>query len=218
MIRQPSSHHKIDYKKEGMIMSKQIIISVGREFGSGGHEIAERLAKHYDIPLYDKEIFDHVEEKGSISVDVARHFDEKPVNPIFYPVAIDGSYLPLEQTVANHIFDFIRTKGEKEKESFVIVGRCAEYVLRDNPAMISMFILGDKESKMKRVMEKYGLDEKSALNRMKREDKMRKTYHNFYADGKWGDSRSYDICVDSSTLGIDKTLETLIAYVDAFLR
>lgn len=199
-------------------MSKQIIISVGREFGSGGHEIAERLAKHYNIPLYDKEIFDHIEEKGSISADVAKYFDEKPENPVFYPIAMDGSYLPLEQTVANHIFDFIRMKGEKEKESFVIVGRCAEYVLRDNPSMISIFILGDKETKMKRVMEKYSLDEKSALNRMKKEDKMRKTYHNFYADGKWGDSRSYDICVDSSTLGIDKTLETLIAYVDAFLR
>ncbi|MCM1158661.1 MAG: cytidylate kinase-like family protein [Bacteroidales bacterium] len=199
-------------------MSKQIIISVGREFGSGGHEIAERLAKHYQIPLYDKEIFDHVEEKGAISAEVAKYFDEKPVNPIFYPVAMDGSYLPLEQTVANHIFDFIRTKGEKEKESFVIVGRCAEYVLRDNPNMLSIFILADRETKQKRVMEKYGVDEKNALNRMKKEDKMRKTYHNFYADGKWGDSRSYDLCVNSATLGIDKTLESLIAYIDNFLR
>ena len=199
-------------------MGKQIIISVGREFGSGGHEIAERLAKHYNIPLYGKEIFQHVEEKGAISADVARYFDEKPVNPIFYPVSMDGSYLPLEQTVANHIFDFIRTKGEKEKESFVIVGRCAEYVLRDNPNMVSIFILGDKEVKKQRVMQKYELDEKGALNRMKKEDKMRKTYHNFYADGKWGDSRSYDSCVNSSTLGIEKTRESLIAYIDAFMK
>lgn len=199
-------------------MGKQIIISVGREFGSGGHEIAERLAKHYNIPLYDKEIFDHVEEKGSISADVAKYFDEKPVNTMFYPMSFDGSYIPLEQTVANHIFDFIRTKGEQEQQSFVIVGRCAEYVLRDNPNMISLFILGDREVKMKRVMEKYDLDEKGALNRMKKADKMRKTYHNFYADGKWGDSRSYDLCVNSSTLGIDKTLETLITYIDASMR
>ena len=198
-------------------MGKQLIISVGREFGSGGHEIAERLAKHYDIPLYDKEIFDHVQEKGSINADVAKYFDEKPVNPIFYPVSMDGSYLPLEQTVANHIFDFIRTKGDKEKESFVIVGRCAEYVLRDNPNVISLFILGDKDVKRRRVMKKYQLDEKGALNRMRKEDKMRKTYHNFYADGKWGDSRSYDLCVNSSTLGIDKTVESLIAYIDQFL-
>ena len=125
-------------------MGKQIIISIGREFGSGGHEIAERLAKHYHIPLYDKEIFDHVEAKGSISADIAKHFDEKPVNPVFYPTMLDGGYLSLEHTVANHIFDFIRTKGEKNKESFVIVGRCAEYVLRDNPNLISIFILGSK--------------------------------------------------------------------------
>ena len=199
-------------------MGKQIIISVGREFGSGGHEIAERLAKHYNIPLYDKGIFDHVEEKGSISADVAKYFDEKPVNPIFYPVAMDGSYLPLEQTVANHIFDFIRAKGDKEKESFVIVGRCAEYVLRDNPNLISIFILGDREVKKQRVMEKYGLDEKAAYSKMKKADKMRKTYHNFYADGKWGDSRSYDICINSSTLGIDNTLDTLIAYIDVAMK
>lgn len=195
-------------------MGKQIIISVGREFGSGGHEIAERLAKHYDIALYDKEIFDHIAKDGEINADVAKYFDEKPVNPIFYPVTMDGSYLPLEQTIANHIFNFIRTKGNKEKESFVIVGRCADYVLRDNPNMIRVFVLGDKETKQKRVMEKLELDEKAALNRMKKEDKMRKTYHNFYSDGKWGDSRNYDVCVNSSTLGIDKTVEALIAYID----
>lgn len=199
-------------------MDKQIIIAVGREFGSGGHEIAEGLAKHYDIPLYDKEIFDHVAEKGSINPDVAKFYDEKPLNPIFYPVSMDGSYLPLEQTVANHIFDFIRQKGDKEKQSFVIVGRCAEYVLRDNPNMVSVFILGDIESKKARVMEKYDLDAKAALNRMKKEDKVRKTYHNFYADGKWGDSRSYDLCVNSSTLGVEQTLQTIIGYVDAFLE
>lgn len=195
-------------------MGKQIIISIGREFGSGGHEIAECLAKHYNIPLYDKEIFDHIEEKGAISADVARYFDEKPVNPVFYPIMLDGNNLPLEQTVANHIFDFIRTKGNKENESFVIVGRCAEYVLRDNPNIISIFILGDREVKCKRIMEKYNLDEKGAYNRMKKEDKMRKTYHNFYADGKWGDSRSYDLCVNSSTLGIEKTVMALITYID----
>lgn len=195
-------------------MGKQIIISIGREFGSGGHEIAECLAKHYNIPLYDKEIFDHIEEKGAISADVARYFDEKPVNPVFYPIMLDGNNLPLEQTVANHIFDFIRTKGNKENESFVIVGRCAEYVLRDNPNIISIFILGDREVKCKRIMEKYNLDEKGAYNRMKKEDKMRKTYHNFYADGKWGDSRSYDLCVNSSTLGIEKTIKALITYID----
>lgn len=198
-------------------MDKQIIISVGREFGSGGHEIAGGLAKHYDIPLYDKEIFDHVAEKGSINPDVAKFYDEKPLNPIFYPVSMDGSYLPLEQTVTNHIFDFIRQKGDRERQSFVIVGRCAEYVLRDNPNMVSIFILGDIESKKARVMEKYDLDEKTALNRMKKEDKVRKTYHNFYADGKWGDSRSYDLCINSSTLGIEQTLQTIISFVDAFL-
>lgn len=199
-------------------MDKQIIISIGREFGSGGHDIAERLAKHYDIPLYDKEIFEHVAKSGDINPDVAKFYDEKPLNPIFYPISMDGSYLPLEQTVANHIFDFIRQKGNKERQSFVIVGRCSEYILRDNPNMVSIFILGDTESKKVRVMEKYDLDEKAALNRMRKEDKIRKTYHNFYADGKWGDSRSYNLCINSSTLGIEGTLESIIHFVDAFIE
>lgn len=195
-------------------MGKQMVISIGREFGSGGHEIAERLAKQYGIPLYDKEIFQHVEENSSIRADVVQRFDEKPVVPVFYPYAIDGNYYPLEQQVANGVFDFIRKKGQIEKESFVVVGRCAEYILKDSDALISVFILGDKESKAKRVMEKYGLDEKAAYSRMKKEDKMRKTYHNFYCDNKWGDSRTYDICVNSSKLGIEKTIETLITFID----
>ena len=114
--------------------------------------------------------------------------------------------------------DFIRQKGEVERQSFVIVGRCAEYILRDNPNMVSIFILGDIDSKCARVMEKYDLDEKTALNRMKKEDKVRKTYHNFYADGKWGDSRSYDLCVNSSTLGLEQTLQTVISFVDAYME
>ena len=88
-------------------MDKQIIISIGREFGSGGHEIAEGLAKHYDIPLFDKEIFEHIEENEAINAEVAQFYDEKPISPIFYPVMVDGMSLPLEQTVANHIFNFI---------------------------------------------------------------------------------------------------------------
>jgi len=198
-------------------MDKQIIISVGREFGSGGHEIAEKLAEHYGIPMYDKEIFSHIEEKGSINAEVAQYFDEKPITPLFYPIMLDSGNMPLEQQVASHIFNFIREKGNEEKQSFVIVGRCAEYVLRDNPNMISVFILGNEACKIKRVMEKYNLDEKAAKSRMRKEDKMRKTYHNFYTDSKWGDSRSYDVCMNSSTLGVEDTLEALISYIDRAL-
>lgn len=198
-------------------MDKQIVISIGREFGSGGYEIARRLAEHYNIPLYDREIFQHVEEKSTISADVVKHFDERPVYPIFYTYGLDVNYYPLEQQVANHVFDFIRTKALVEKESFVVVGRCAEYILKDFEGLVSIFILGDRDVKIQRVMEAYGLDEKSAYSRMKKEDKMRKTYHNFYADGKWGDSRTYDICINSSRLGIDKTVDALIAYIDGAL-
>lgn len=199
-------------------MNRQLIISIGREFGSGGHELAERLAKHYNIPLYDREIFDHIAEKEGISAEDARNLDEQPLYPIFTPVAMEGKYFSIQQTVASYVFDFIRTKGNQEKESFVIVGRCAEDVLQDNPNLVSIFVLGDREEKQRRIMEKYDMDEKAAIGRMKKVDKMRKTYHNFYAKGKWGDSRTYDLCINSSTLGMDKTLEALVAYIDKALE
>ena len=190
-------------------MGKQIIISVGREFGSGGHEIAEKLAKHYDIPLYGKEIFEHVEENGAISVDVAKYFDEKPVNPIFYPIAFDGNYLPLEQTVANHIFDFIRKKGVEEQESFVIVGRCAESVLSDRENVLKIFIHADMDFRIARVMDEQGVTKSEATSIIKKYDKKRAAYHNYYSDTRWGSRSAYDFCLNSS-IGIDTIVDIIV--------
>ena len=106
-------------------------------------------------------------------------------------------------------------KANEEKESFVIVGRCAEEILSDNPNMISAFILGDKDTKTKRVMEREGVDEKTALNMMKKMDKMRKVYHNFYCESKWGDSRTYDICIKIGKVDVDTATDMIIKYVDS---
>lgn len=194
---------------------KQIIIALGREFGSGGHIVAQKLAEHYDIPLYNKEFMAEVAKDGEYSKEILEMFDERHVNLAFIPVRIDGPTVTLEQNVAFKQFDFLQKKANQDKESFVIVGRCADQILKDNPNMVSVFILGDKEGKMKRVMEREGIDKKSALSRMKKVDKMRKTYHNFYCENKWGDSRSYDLCINTTKIDFDTAENIIINYVDS---
>lgn len=194
---------------------KQIIIAIGREFGSGGHLVAKKLAEHYNIPLYSKELLDEVAKDGRYSKEVLERFDEKPMNFAFIPVPAGGTTISLEQDIAIRQFNFIRKKANEEKESFVIVGRCAEEILSDNPNMISAFILGDKDTKTKRVMEREGVDEKTALNTMKKMDKMRKVYHNFYCENKWGDSRTYDICIKIGKVDVDTATDMIIKYIDS---
>ena len=194
---------------------KQIIIAIGREFGSGGHLVAKKLAEHYNIPLYSKELLDEVAKDGRYSKEVLERFDEKPMNFAFIPVPAGGTTISLEQDIAIRQFNFIRKKANEEKESFVIVGRCAEEILSDNPNMISAFILGDKDTKTKRVMEREGVDEKTAHNMMKKMDKMRKVYHNFYCESKWGDSRTYDICIKIGKVDVDTATDMIIKYIDS---
>lgn len=194
---------------------RQIIIALGREFGSGGHIIAQKLAKHYNITLYSKELLAEIAKDGDYSHEVLERFDEKPMNIAFIPVPIGGTTVSIEQDIAIKQFNFLKKKAIEDKESFVVVGRCAEEILADNPNLVSVFILGEKETKMKRVMEREGLDEKSALAKMKKVDKMRKTYHNFYCENKWGDSRCYDISIKTGRIDENAAVEMIIKYIDS---
>lgn len=192
-------------------MKKQMIISIGREFGSSGHVIAERLAELFDIPLYDNNLLTHIAEEKEMDHDSIKKYDEKPKNKFLYRKVSGYSSSP-EENIANMQFEYIRRMAEEGK-SFVIVGRCAETKLRDFPALISIFVLGRKEEKIKHVMEKFNLDEDSAKQLMQREDWKKKTYHNYYCKGKWGDARNYDLTVDSGRLGLDGTVDFLADYI-----
>lgn len=192
---------------------RQIIIAIGREFGSGGHVIAKRLAEYYNIPLYHKEMLDELAKDGAYSKEVLERFDERPVNLSFIPIPIAGNTMPLEQEIAIKQFNFLRKKADEEKESFVVIGRCADEILADNPNLVRVFIMGDKESKTKRVMEREGITQKQAENKMKKMDKMRKTYHNFYCENKWGDSRGYDICINTGKIDFETAQKMIQSYV-----
>lgn len=197
---------------------KQIIIAVGREFGSGGLLVAEKLAEHYNIPIYSKEMMAEVAKESEYSEEVLRKYDEKPMNLAFIPAPIGGNTLSLEQGVAISQFNFLRKKANEEKESFVVVGRCADEILADNPNLVRVFVLGNRESKIRRVMKRDGIDEKSALAKMKKADKVRKTYHNFYCENKWGDSRSYDMCISTSKVDEETAAKIIIEYVDSRMK
>lgn len=194
-------------------MEKQLIISVGREFGSGGHVIAEGLAKEFGIPLYDHNLLEHIAEEKNIDHEELKKLDEKPRNLLFSRTLKGHSTSPQDH-VANLQFEFIRKKADAG-ESFVIVGRCAESVLKDCEGMISVFVLGDRECKIRRVQEVYQISEEEARRKMERHDMYRKRYHNSYCEHKWGDSRTYDISINSSRLGVEGTIQMLAEYIRA---
>ena len=181
---------------------KQIVIAIGREFGSGGLKVAEMVAEHYNIPLYHKQLLDEVAKEGEYSREVVEKYDEKPINLTFMPIPLGGVTTSIEQDVAIKEFNMLRKRANEENESFVVVGRCADEILADNPNLTKVFILGDTESKAKRVMERDGIDKKAALSKMKKRDKVRKTYHNFYCENKWGDSRAYDLCISTANISL----------------
>ncbi len=194
-------------------MEKQLIISVGREFGSGGHVIAEELAKRFQIPFYDENLLVHIAEEKNLDQEDLIKYDEKPKNKLFYRTVSGYSNAP-QDGVANIQFDYLKKMAEKG-ESFVIVGRCSETILKEFPGMISIFVLGDKEVKVKRIMEKYELTEHDAELMMKKADWKRKSYHNYHCGGKWGDSRNYDFSINSSKLGLEKTTDLLEQFIKA---
>ena len=191
---------------------ENLIITIGREFGSGGHIIGERLAEYYNIPLYDKDLLKKVAEENDIEYEDLEGYEESPIN-ILLSRTVNGFSSSLQDAIAHLEFDFIKEHAEFG-ESFVIVGRCAEEVLKDNPNAVKIFVLGDFDAKVRQIMRQFDLSEEAAIDEIKRTDKRRKSYHNHYCETKWGDSRNYDISINSSRFGIEETAEFLKTYID----
>ncbi len=193
-------------------MSQQVIIAIGREFGSGGHVIAEALAKKFDLPLYDNNLLEHLALEKEFDHELLKKYDEKP-KPKFFNRSVRGHSTSFAEHIARMQFKFLQEKGDAG-ESFVVVGRCAEFMLSHNPNLISIFILGDIPCKIKRVKEVYNIDSDDEANRLRiRKDLERKYYHNNHCKGKWGDSRNYHFSINNSKLGIEKTVEILETYI-----
>ena len=196
-------------------MKQQIIVALGREHGSGGHYIADIISKELGIKLYDKDSIEKEIASVGYSGEMIRKMDEKPVN--FFASRRIGKYSnSLEVNVAEKTFAMLREKAAAG-ESFVIIGRCGEQVLKEDPNMISIFICGDPQFKLTRVMDKLGLDAEDAIEEIKSVDRSRKNYHNYYCDTKWGDARGYDMTVKSDVLGCEETAKLLVGYIRSFM-
>ncbi len=189
----------------------QIIISVGREFGSGGRVIAETLAKRFNIPIYDRHLITEIAEKTGLTPEQIEKYNENPKKKIISR-RVRGYSNSIEDNVAEMQFNFLKEKSESG-ESFVVVGRCSETKLKGNPALISFFVLADTDAKIKRIMEVYELSKDEAIEFIRKKDKKRKRYHNYHCSGHWGDSRLYDLCINSTRLGIEKTVDYLESYI-----
>lgn len=193
-------------------MEKQVIIAIGRLYGSDGKDIGRAIAEALNIPFYDRNIIEHLADEMQVDPESLKKYEEKR-RSFFFSRTVKGHSNAPEDHVANHQFDYIRRLADSKK-SFVIVGRCAESVLRGNKNLITIFVTGDRDARIKRVMEKFSLSKAKATEKMDRHDRTRKAYHNYYSNTRWGDPEYYDICINSSKLGIEKSAKALLRYIN----
>ena len=189
---------------------KQTIITISREFGSGGHFIGEEVSKRLGIPFYDKNIIQQIAEKTGFSEDFVKEQSEYAPSKNMFAYAFvgrDHTGSSLSDQVYAAQTQVIRNLAEKG--SCIIIGRCADYALKDRDDVINLFITAPLENRIKRVAARNNVSESEARERIKKTDKSRASYYNYYSAKDWGDAKSYDLCIDSSLLGIEGTVELL---------
>lgn len=196
-------------------MGDNYIIAIGREYGSGGYEIGKKLAEELGIDFYDKNLIDVAAEKSGIHIDMLNKADEKPANPLINPFLHPGYE---NGTVNDRLFwtqsQFIRELAESG-ESCVIMGRCADYILREYDNVLKIFIQAPLKSRVARIADKYLIElPEEAKKEVLRMDKIRRSYYQFYTDGKWGGRDRKDLVIDSSVLGIDGTVEIIKDFIE----
>lgn len=198
-------------------MEKQIIISIGRQYGSAGREIGVELAQKLDLPLYDRNLFDEIGKTKNVDTNNLEKYDEVPRKKFFSRTVRGYSNSP-EQNVAELQFALLKSKAA-DGDSFIVIGRCADELFRGMDGFISVFIIADEDEKVKRIMEVRNMDEKKAKMAIERHDRKRKQYHDYFCkNGKWGDCKNYDLCINSSRLGIQGTVDFLYDYITKFQK
>ena len=202
-------------------MAEKIIITIARQYGSGGREIGQKIAELLGIPLYDKEIITDAASKGELNEELIRNADETAANSLLYTLAMGsnpvgvtmhfGYKMPLNDKL--FILQSELIKEYAKNGSCVIIGRCSDYVLRDEKDVLRLFIYGDLEHRKARVQERHPeIKSSQIIDVINKTDKRRASYYNFYTGSKWAKFDNYDMAVNSSTLGIEGTAH-LIAQV-----
>lgn len=193
-----------------------MIITIGRQYGSGGRRLAQMLSEHFNIPLYDKDLINRVSEETGIAGEFFKKVDEQPSDSFFSMFLNSFSYgnsCNCEDSVlsGNSLF-CMQSKVIKNiaaEGDCIFVGRCADYILRDRDDVLSIFVTADLEDRIKRVAEYEGISEQSAKDVIEKADKSRAAYYNFYTEKRWGRGSSYDICLNSSKISLEQCMDII---------
>lgn len=201
------------------------VINIGRQLGSGGKQIAEQLAKELGVNCYDKRLLDMAAQESGFAKELFEHSDENKglldnfmhMRFMFGGNTGEGVFQNVlsEESLFQFQSDAIRKCAERE--SCVFVGRCADYILRDHPRCVNIFIAADKEERIQHVSEREGLDMEAARKFLKKAESKRSSYYNFYTNKHWGHSDSYDLCINISKLGYDKSFQLILDFVKGYL-
>ena len=199
-------------------MAKKIIITIARQYGSGGREIGEKVAELLNIPLFDKQLIADAASKGNLNDEVLRKTDETAANSLLYTLAMGSNvvgttmHFGYKMPINDKLF-ILQSEVIKEyaqRGSCVIIGRCSDYVLREEENVFRIFIYGDLEHRKERVKERHPeIKSSQIIDVINKTDRRRASYYNFYTGNKWGKYDNYDIAINSSTLGINGTAEMI---------
>ena len=198
------------------------IVTIGREYGSGGIDIGRMLAERLNVKCYDKELITLAAKKSGLCEEVMETHDESPVSSFFYSLVMDvrslGSSMagfmdtPLHQKVFLAQFETIQHLAKEE--SCVIVGRCADYALAGYPNVTSVFITADTDDKVDYCCRLNGMTKDKALDFIVKQDKKRADYYNYFSNKQWGAASTYDLCLNSSRTGYEGAVELILDYID----
>ena len=198
-------------------MKNPLIITIGREYGSGGREIGQAVAKALGIAFYDKELISLAAKKSGLSDEFIANNEQRMRGGLMHNLAAASAYsggffssqvLPLSESIFISQAQVIRDIAGKE--SAVIVGRCADYILDGRQNTINIFIHAPQEKRVERIMRLHGVDEATAIKEILTSDKERGNHYFRYTDRKWGKAQNYDLCINSALMGVDKTVEMIV--------
>ena len=193
------------------------IITIGRQFGAGGRELGKRLSKELQIPYYDKELLSEAAKLSGLSEKFLNQEDERVTNSLLYSLVMGTCTLTGQPSLEELGWDAQRKAilSVADKGGCIIVGRCADYVLRNMPNVLNVFIHSDMESKIRRVVEDYGVESDNVVELINKTDKRRANYYNYYTGMKWGRAENYHLALRTDCIGIDGAVETLIRFIEA---
>lgn len=202
-------------------MQARYVINIGRQFGSGGRRIGELLAARLGIRLYDKELISLAAERSGFDVEHFEKADERERKGVLstllglFRTPYVGGFVPARDPLSNDALFQIQSdviRHVAEEESCIFVGRCADYILRDHPRALNIFVTASDEARIRRIVERRGCSEAEARDCMERIDARRADYYNYYSSRTWGAAATYHLCIDSSVAGDERTAEYILAY------